>query len=237
MTQNRPLGPWARRAALGCILPAAWACTAGQVKMDHDNLTALKDAPPIRIARYEPPAFAVQDPSNAQVKSVSGMSGGVLVRPGRGAGDAPMEIEYALDDPAAAIADQVFDSLSFELGVRRVDLEEPPLNDDGVEAVARAVGREGWLFDVKTLHWGIAPDPKFWTRYLVRVKARGRLIDLSRARVVWQAACDGSEGDAPRKSVLGDLTADDAALLKERLTAAAGRCAEELVAHLFGGVR
>lgn len=237
MTQNRPRRPWARRAALGFILPAAWACTAGQIKMDHDNLTTLKDAPPIRVARYEPPAFAVEDPSNALVKSVSGVSGGVLVRPGRGAGDAPMEIEYALDDPAAAIGEKVFDSLSFELGVRRADLEEPPLSDDGVEAVARAVGREGWLLDVKTLHWGIAPDPKFWTRYLVRVKARGRLIDLSRARVVWQAACDGSEADAPRTSVLGDLTAHDAAVLKERLTAAAGRCAEELVAHLFAGVR
>jgi hypothetical protein len=148
-----------------------------------------------------------------------------------------MEAEYALDDPAADIRDKVFDSLSFELNVRRAESEAPPLSDDHVDAVGDAVGREGWLLDVKTLRWGIAYDQKFWTRYRVQVQARSRLIDLSRGRVVWQATCDGSESDAPKGSVLAELTADDALVLKERLAAAAERCASELVAHLFAGVR
>lgn len=237
MIENYTLRTWARCAVLGFAVTAAWACAAGNVKMDHQSLTALKDAPPLKVARYQPPAFAVVDPRNSLVGSVSGVSGGALVRPGRGAGDAPMEVEYALDDPATNIRDKVYDSLSFELNVRRAESEGPPLSDDHVEAVGRAVGREGWLLDVKTLHWGIAPDPKFWTRYLVQVQARSRLIDLDRGRVVWQATCDGSESDAPKGSVLEELKADDAAVLKERLAAAAERCASELVAHLFAGVR
>lgn len=236
MTQNRIPRTWARRAAFCLAVIAASACAVGNVKMDHDSLTALKDAPPIKLVRYQPPVFAVEDPGNSLVGSVSGVSGGSLVMPGRSAGAASMEREYALDDPARTIRGNVLESLSFELGVRGEESEEPPLTDDRIEAVGHAVGREGWLLDVKTLRWGIAYDSKFWTRYRVQVQARSRLIDLSRARVVWQATCDGSEADAPKGSVLAELTANDAAVLKERLAAAADRCAAELVTHMFAGV-
>jgi hypothetical protein len=111
------------------------------------------------------------------------------------------------------------------------------LPDDRIDALGGAVGRDGWLLDVKTLRWGIAYDPKFWRRYRVQVEARSRLIDLAHERVVWQAMCDGSEGDAPKGSLLAELTANDAALLKERLAAAADRCADVLVTHFFAGVR
>jgi hypothetical protein len=228
------LTPW---CAAVFALTMTSACAARNIGIDHGALVALKDAAALKSVRYQPPAFAVEDPGNSVVGSVFGVSGGALVMPGRGAGAEPLETDYALDDPAIAVRAKLVEALAYELGVRNAEPEGPTLPDDRIDALGGAVGRDGWLLDVKTLRWGIAYDPKFWRRYRVQVEARSRLIDLAHERVVWQAMCDGSEGDAPKGSLLAELTANDAASLKERLAAAANRCADVLVTHFFAGVR
>jgi hypothetical protein len=207
------------------------------VKIDHDTLSALKNGPPLKMARSTTPGFVVSDPGNSVVGSVSGMSGGTLAIPGRSTVAAPMDREYALDDPATAVGDKVLEALAFELGAQRDQSERPVLGDDRLETMTRAAGPDGWLLEVTTTHWGLAYDPRFRTRYRVQLKARGRLIDLSRPRVAWRATCDGSEDDASKGSLLAELTAADGAELRKRMAAAAERCAEELVSHLFAGVR
>jgi hypothetical protein len=224
-------------AALCLALAVTSACAARGVKIDHDSLSALKDGPPLKLARDEPPGFVVSDPPNSVVDSVFGVSGGTLTVPGRSAGAAPMEQEFRLDDPATAVGDKVFEALAFELGVQRDQSQRFLLTDDRLEAVTRAAGPDGWLLEVTTLRWGLAYDQKFWTRYHVQLEASGRLIDLSHQRVAWQARCDGSEERSSKGTLLADLTAADGAELRERLGAAVERCAEELVAHLFAGVR
>src|SRR5262245_55546736 len=64
MTQNRT-STWVRRTALGLAATAAWGCASGNVTMGHEDLTALKDAPPLKVASYPPPLFAVKDPGNS----------------------------------------------------------------------------------------------------------------------------------------------------------------------------
>lgn len=237
MTENRPLRWWGVGIALCLALTVMSACAARNVKMDHDSLSALKDGPPLKLARHKAPGFVVSDPGNSVVDSLFGVSGGTLVTPGRSAGAAPMDEEYGLDDPATAVGDKVFEALAFELGVQRDPSDRRVLTDDRLEAVTRAAGPDGWLLDVTTLRWGLAYDKKFWTRYHVQLEASGRLIDLSHRRVAWQSRCDGSEEEASKGTLLADLTAADGAELRERLGAAAERCAAELVAHLFAGVR
>ncbi len=237
MTRKWTSGRWAQWIVVGLAVTLGTACAAGSIQIEHDVLSTLNAGGPLKLSRHQPPAFAVADPPNSRVESIVGVSGGALVIPGRPTHAAPMEEEYALEDPAIAVRAKLLDALAFELGVKHDESEGPTLTDDNLEALADTVGREGWLLDVDTVHWGLAYDQEMWTRYRVQVQTRGRLIDLSHQRVAWEATCDGSERDAPKKSGFAELTSQDAALLKERLSAAADRCAAVLIGHIFQKVR
>lgn len=237
MTRNQARGRWVQWVAVGLALGVSLGCAAKRVPIAHDVLSTLNDRGPLKVVRQQPPAFAIADPPNSRVESIAGISGGELVIPGRPTQATPMEEEYALDDPALAVRAKLLDALSFELGVTHDESAGLPLTDDNLDALPDAVGREGWLLDVSTIQWGLAYDETMWTRYRVNVQARGRLIDLTRRQVAWQSTCDGSERDAPKKSGYADLTSQDAAALKERLSAAADRCAAALIDDMFHGVR
>lgn len=239
MIRNRILGVGVRWVAVGLALTVGAGCAGRSVPIGHDVLSSIKAGGPLKVARHQPPAFKVEDPGNSKVESLAGVSGGELVIPGRKPSTMSMEDEYALDDPAVAVRAKLLEALSYELGVTPDGSDIPPLTDDSLDALVNAVGPEGWLLEVSTIRWGLAYDPALWTRYRVEVEARGRLIDLGTRRVAWQSRCDGSERDVPKKSKskFEDLTREDATALKERLTAAADRCAEALVSDMFHGVR
>ena len=237
MTENRRSRWWRLGVALSVAFTMTSACAARNVKIDHDSLSSLKEGPPLKLARHEPPGFVLSDPPQSKARSIFGVSGGTLTLPGRSSTAAPMEDEFALDDPANALGDKVFEAVAFELGVRREETGRLVLPDDGLESVTHAAGSEGWVLDITTLRWGLASDPKYWMRYHVQLEASGRLIDLSRERVAWEARCDGSEKESSKGALLAELTATDGAQLRERLGAAVERCADELVSHLFANVR
>lgn len=237
MTEARIPGRWNQWMIALIAIALNTACAAGSIQIEHDVLSTLNAGGPLKLARHQPPAFAIADPPNSRVESLVGVSGGALVIPGRPTHAAPMEEEYALEDPAIAVRAKLLEALAFELGVTHDESERPLVTDNSLDALADAVGRDGWLLDVDTVHWGLAYDQNMWTRYRVQVQTRGRLIDLSRRRVAWEATCDGSERDAPKKSGFAELTSQDASALKERLSAAADRCADVLIGHIFQGLR
>ncbi|MFZ5877170.1 MAG: hypothetical protein ACOYXU_12300 [Nitrospirota bacterium] len=224
---------------LGLLVALAGAagCAPRAIRLGPEDLAALNRAATVTLARHQPPAFAVQTPGNTTVGSVSGVSGGDLVFPGRAAGSAPIESEYGLDDPAIAARKTVLDALRFEAGVTAAPTEVPAPADDRVESLIESAGRDGWVLDVRTLHWGLAADPKLWTRYRVSLRARGRLVDVASGRTAWQGFCDATESDAPIGSTMPELTARDAEPLKARLAAAGERCGRALVEQMFSGVR
>ncbi len=222
---------------LAVALVLATGCASRAIRLGQEDLAALNSAATVAIARHQPPAFLVEPPGNTAIGSVSGVSGGTPVFPGRAAGSAPIESEYGLDDPAIAVRETVLDALAFEAGITAAPTEVPAPADDHVEALVESAGREGWLLEVRTLHWGLAVDPRLWTRYRVSLQARGRLIDLSRGRAVWQGFCDATERDAPIGSTIPELTARDAEPLKARLAEASQRCGRALVEQMFSGVR
>lgn len=228
---------WAAWPGLVLALVLATGCASRAIHLSHEDLAALNGAATVAVARHQPPAFGVETPGNSAIGSLSGVSGGALVFPGQGAGSEPIDTEYGLDDPAIAVRDAVLDALAFEAGVTRASTDVPAPADDRVETLVASAGREGWLLDVQTLHWGLVVDAQLWTRYRVSLEARGRLIDLARGRVAWQGFCDATEPDAPSGSTIPELTARDAEPLKARLAAAAQRCGRALVEQLFSGVR
>lgn len=211
----------------GRVMPLflVMGCAGGAVDADRDVLLGLKQEPHIRVVVYRPPTFHVSTPGNSVVGSVPGVSGGALALPGGPSGD-------AMTDPARVVARDLSEALMFELGLDNLQPQAEPRDDDGPASLAAAFG-DGLVLDVKTVRWGLSPDPELWTRYLVQYEARSRLVRLRDGRIVWQATCDGSERDAPRGSTIGELTATEALALQDKLYDAANRCARDLVTRLF----
>lgn len=209
------------------ISAIAMGCAAGAVDLDRNILLGLKQEPQIHLVIYRSPAFTVATPSNSLVGSVPGVSGGAL----RMTSGTPGQ-DGSVYDPAAVVSEELGKALAFELGLTNLRPRPGPEPDDRPSALATSLG-EGLVLDVKTLRWGMAPDPHLWTRYRVQYVARSRLIRLRDGRTVWQADCDASEREARSGSTLGELTAQDSAVLNDRLREAGTRCSRDLTARFF----
>lgn len=216
-----------KRGAVWPMVAAVMGCAAGAVDLDRDVLLGLKQEPQIHLVVYRSPVFTVATPGNSLVGSVPGVSGGALTMPFGTPGS-----NGGVYDPAVVVSEELGKALAFELGLTNLRPRPGAEPDDRPGALATSLG-EGLVLDVKTLRWGMAPDPHLWTRYRVRYVARSRLIRLRDGRTVWQADCDASEREARSGSTLGELTAQDSAVLNDRLREAATRCSRDLTARFF----
>ena len=205
--------------AASAVLAGGWGCAPRLVGLEHDTLLRLKAEPEIRVVRYPPPMFDIANPGNRVVGSVFGVSGGGIAVPSQG---------FAAADPVRAVQDRFAASLGFETGLtnlRPVD-DVPP--SDRLDETGKAFGH-GLILDFKTLRWGLSYDPQLWTRYRVVYSARARLVRADDASLAWQGICDASEREAAPGTTMGELTAADAALLRDKLDDAARSCSEDLV--------
>lgn len=205
--------------AASAVLAGVWGCAPRLVGLEHDTLLRLKAEPEIRVVRYLPPVFDVTNPGNSVLGSMSGVSGGAMTVPSQGA---------AVADPARTVQDHFVASLGFELGLTNLRPVEDVPPTDGLDEMGKAFGH-GLILDFKTLHWGLSYDPQLWTRYRVVYSARARLVRTDDASLTWQGVCDVSEREAASGTTMGELTATDAALLRDKLEDAARSCSEELV--------
>lgn len=210
----------------GGVWPAVlvMGCAAGAVEVDRGALLGLRHEPSIHLVVYSHPVFKVDAPGNSLVGSLPGVSGGALTMRSAGAGRDAV-------DPAPVVSEELGKALAFELGLTNIRPRPGIEPDDHPRALA-TLG-DGMVLDVKTVRWGVAPDPDLWTRYRVLYEARSRLIQLHDRRIVWQAACDASEREATPGGTLGELTANHATALNDKLREAATRCSRDLTARLF----
>ena len=232
--RTRAGGRFGRLAAVG--VGAGWlslvaGCAPRFVGIDRDTLLRLKDQPEIRVVRHPPPAFDLGNPGNTVLGSVFGLSGGSPVAGPQGTGE--IARAFGLTDPARTVQDRFTASLAFELGLSSLRPVDNVVSGDGFDDLQKAFGT-GVVLDLKTMRWGISPDPQFGTRYRVDYAARARLVRVEEATVVWQGACDASEREAERGATLGELTADDAERLTEKFRDAAQACADELLGQILG---
>lgn len=84
-----------------------------------------------------------------------------------------------------------------------------------------------WLLEFASLNWSIGYFPTDWSHYRILYLAQASLLDPEKREDVWFGKCK-VEDDLEKKTSLEALTADGAALLKERLDKAAQTCAETL---------
>jgi hypothetical protein len=109
---------------------------------------------------------------------------------------------------------------------------------DGVETL-RASVKSPLVLDFRTTSWGVGnmrgggeprPEDPMYTHHFVRA----RLVRLSDGKTLWSAVCGlrGYPGDETVQ--LKQLTADGGVVLRQKLTAAADRCSDELVEFFQG---
>ena len=121
-----------------------------------------------------------------------------------------------------------------ELGLTTLTVHPHKLDGDGLDEVARALGR-GFAFDINTFNWGLQPDQGSSSAYVLYYRARGRLIRVEDKKVLWLGICSATPVDEPRRGPSWDeFLANQGQLLKEKTTALADRCARELVDQLLG---
>ena len=232
--RHRAGGPFGRLAVV--VVGAGWlvlvaGCAPRLVGIDRDALLQLKDQPEIRVVRHPPPAFDLGNPGNTVLGSVFGLSGGAPVAGSQGTGG--ITRAFGLTDPARTVQDRFTASLAFELGLSSLHPVDEVAAGDGLDDLRRAFGT-GVVLDLKTIHWGLSPDSKLWTRYHVDYAARARLVRVEAATVVWQGVCDASGREAEPGTTLGELTADNAERLTEQFRDAAQACADELLRQILG---
>ena len=109
---------------------------------------------------------------------------------------------------------------------------------DTVEAL-RASVKAPLVLDFATRSWGLGNlrgggEPKPDDPIYVHHHVRARLVRLSDGQILWQAVCGlrGYKGDEATK--LSDLLAAGGVLLRQKLTAAADGCSDELVEFFQG---
>jgi hypothetical protein len=150
-----------------------------------------------------------------------------------------VRVTTGIEAPLARVRERVVARLAGPLGYPGV-LRRPlaMVASDDVEALRAAVTAP-LVLDFRTTSWGMAnlrgggepkPEDPIYTHHFVRA----RLIRLSDGQILWQAVCGlrGYSGDEPVK--LQDLMARGGALLTQKLTVSADRCADELVEFFLG---
>ncbi len=139
--------------------------------------------------------------------------------------------DYALPDPSVKAVRALL------AGMKKLDMEAASFHefsDEDPAALKKAFGPGGFVLDIKTTRWMLTYFPADATRYRLTYEARARLISLEDSGIIWKSRCRYTEGDINKSATLYEFEANHAALLRERLGAAADACASALGAEFFG---
>jgi hypothetical protein len=139
-------------------------------------------------------------------------------------------------DPGPQIASRVAPVIAAKLkapATRMLPNQNP--DTDSPAELAALVKKKGAILDVETIRWGFEyfeSDPKHFS---VVYSARARITDARTGKYVAFVHCDHESDSNPKTAPTWDqLTAGKAALVKQKLAAAAASCVKTLAAELPG---
>ena len=147
--------------------------------------------------------------------------------------------QTGIEAPLDRVRERFVTRLTGPLGYPAV-LKRPPvmIASDALDDI-RASVKAPLVLDFATRSWGLGNlrgggEPKPDDPIYVHHNVRARLLRTSDGQILWQAVCGlrGYPGDEAAK--MSVLLADGGALLRQKLTAAADRCSDELVEFFQG---
>lgn len=131
-------------------------------------------------------------------------------------------------DPSEAIARGLGKSLTERYGSQFTPQPITVSTEDAAQLASAANGQARYVLDVQTILWNFAYFPTDWTHYRVMYSAKARLIDTEKKTVVAEGVCKQIPEDNNGAPTHDELLANEATLLKQKLSDAATECVKIL---------
>lgn len=135
--------------------------------------------------------------------------------------------KLSLEDPSIKIRERISSTLSNKLGWSDVQIEPIYAGDDHIEAL-KAKFIDGTLLDIKTTYWGLGVTEDYEFEY----HTRGRLLDLTLSKVIWEGTCTYAELNKEffkLISIMGNIDLASGEKLKEASVRAAEYCSDQFI--------
>jgi hypothetical protein len=203
---------------LAACAPVEYTQT-GLITLKREDRTSLREASDVAVVMYPVPAPTYN--GYVDLRSID------------------IRAQTGIEAPLDRVRERVVSRLAGPLGYPAALKAAPAMAaNDSVEAL-RASVTAPLVLDFRTRSWGLGnlrgggepkPDDPIYTHHHVRA----RLVRLSDGQILWQAVCGlrGYPGDEAVK--LSEILASGGLLLRQKLTAAADRCSDELVEFFMG---
>lgn len=138
-----------------------------------------------------------------------------------------------MQDPADKIAEAIAARLAEQHGMAlRGQTEQTVTGTDPAE-IAKAVDDYSYVVDVATRNWSFIYDGFNFSDYNVNYIADLKLIDTRSGQAITEGECQYNSKEEIGTVPYEKLVADDAAFIKEQLSAAADRCASQFSTELL----
>ncbi|WP_157050743.1 hypothetical protein [Herbaspirillum rhizosphaerae] len=138
-----------------------------------------------------------------------------------------------IDDPANAIASALTSSLSEKYGAKAIPAPIAVNSEDAAQISASAKDKARYVVDVQTVGWGFGYFPTDWSHYRVFYNAKARLIDAQSKSLIAEGFCKRFPTEQEGAPTYDELMANQATLLKEKLSSAMSECVTALQTEMF----
>ncbi|EJL85582.1 hypothetical protein PMI16_03439 [Herbaspirillum sp. CF444] len=138
-----------------------------------------------------------------------------------------------VSDPADSIASALTSTLSERYGAHAVSAPIAVNSEDTGQISASAKDRARYIVDVQTVGWGFGYFPTDWTHYRVFYNAKARLIDAQNKSLIAEGFCKRFPTESEGAPTYDELMANEATLLKAKLSTAMTECVATLQAEMF----
>ncbi len=193
-------------------------CAGQRIKLNAEDQRALASQPNVYAVHHHPGVTFVVE--STAVMLFAPLAAGIMVAEGMA-----MQRDLKLADLAPRVKERLVRTLESELKLANVRVVPDIPQNTSVETLKKLF-EGGLVLVVQTRNWGI-------DNYRAEYSARVRLVRLSDATVLWEAACNDAVPDkgkpAPPRE---ELVANGGELLKAKLALAADQCASELAGWL-----
>ena len=207
-------------AAVLLLASLAGCATVDKVAIDPTAATALRGKTLVRTSRAAVPDFAAMTPGKASFAIVGSLAA-------ISAGNELIKTNH-VPVPAAAISQAISEQLQGARGMRLVADPVAVGSRDVAQIAAAAAGKADYVLDVETVGWRFGYFSMSWNHYKVGHQAQGRLIDVANKKIVAQGNCSRDPAYSDSLPTYDQLVANQAAVLKKELDAAARECAASL---------
>ena len=203
-------------AAILCL--SLIGCAGVQTQRLSDDTMSSLQGKSVTLVQRESPSFVAMTSG----KGMFAVAGNNLVK------------DAQIEDPATAIGSALGQELAAKHGVSILGPSDAVAGSDNVAEIVRVAAGADYALDVVTNGWSYIYDGFNFSDYFVGYSSRLRLIDVNTSTVLASGMCAYDAKKAGKSAVSHEtLTADNAAYIKQELSAATDTCVQHFTANVL----